>query len=101
MSDLSLEFGFWILQYNGNLHKTDLGESRIIILGTKCFTSSKPCTKQEPPQHPCEVGKYYYPYLTNGKPYTERLNDLLKTTVNQQQGWDKNSSPTLLPSQCQ
>lgn len=77
------------------------GESRIIILGTKCFASSKPCTKQEPPQHPCEVGQYYYPYLTNGKPYTERLNDLLKTTVNQQQGWDKNSSPALLPSQCQ
>lgn len=56
--------------------------------------------KQEPPQHPCEVGKYYYPYFTDGKTFTERLNVLPKPTLSQQQGQDKNSGAPMLSLHC-
>lgn len=76
---------FWWEQNNNTWHIT------LCVL--------KALYKQEPPQHPCEVGKYYYPYFTDGKT-TQRLNDLLKPKLSQHQGWDKNSGVPVLSPHC-
>jgi len=57
-----------------------------MISGTAGFASSKPRTKQEPPQHPCEVGKYYF---ADGK-HTQRDSTTRRNLrrVSSRDGWE-------------